>query len=84
MWELYRRAERWGQPPSSLMGIDNQFLAWCLDEAVDTFGTTVESRVRQAGKSTGKSDTEKMQESRARRCLERHLGITPSFRSVGG
>jgi hypothetical protein len=43
------------------------------------FGTTVESEVSAAARSTGKHDTEKMQMGRARIRLSRMLGLEPEF-----
>lgn len=44
-WNLYQHAKTWVVRPSELLSISNDYVAYCLDEAVFTFGTWVESEL---------------------------------------
>lgn len=54
-WKLYQEAKTWGRRPSQLLGIDNDYHAYCLDEAVATWGSYVKSEL---DKVEGKNDKE--------------------------
>lgn len=54
-WKLYQEAKIWGCRPSNLLNIDNDYHAYCLDEAVSTWGSHVTSELE---KLEGKTDKE--------------------------
>jgi hypothetical protein len=45
VWLLYSRAKRFQVLPSSLLHLHDSYTAFCLDEAVDYFGTWVEGQL---------------------------------------
>lgn len=83
MWQLFNQAKEWGKTPSELIGLDpdDTLTTFCFDEAVLYFGNEVSSRVQEAGKSKGKNDNAKKQESRSRNKLRQCLGMEPKFRA---
>lgn len=80
---MYHKAQRWSTRPSQLLGIDNDYYAYCLDEVVDTFGQYVESEL---DKITDKNAKKRAQKQKNR--LGQILQIDPqhrfrSFRDAG-
>jgi len=45
---VYQQAKTWGQRPSQLLGIDDPYTAFCVDEAVWMWGNHVESELNKA------------------------------------
>jgi hypothetical protein len=43
MWSLWLRSQATNSRPSQLVGIQNEYAAYCLDGAVTTFGRIVEN-----------------------------------------
>lgn len=41
VWSLYNHAKTWGVRPSELLDLHDPYVAYCLDEAVATFGNGV-------------------------------------------
>lgn len=65
-----------------MLKIKNEWLAYCLDESIWWFGKWVENEVKEAGKSTGKNDTEKRQTHRAEARFNAIMGLKPKFRNT--
>ena len=61
-WALYNHAKTWGVRPSELLDIDNPYIAYCLDEAVATFGNGVSNELESV---EGKSKSQVNQRRRA-------------------
>lgn len=63
-WLLWHKCKALGQRPSELLNITDDYVAYCLDEAVIYFGLMVESELEQAGHKPSK------EERKARRARE--------------
>lgn len=55
-WQLYSQAKQWGQRPSALIGITDDYVAFCVDEAVFVFGVAVEGELASIQRGTSESD----------------------------
>lgn len=64
-------AKTWGVRPSSLVAIDDDYVAYCLDQAVGYFGRTLEAELEKAG-SDAKNESEA--EFKRKRVLSDWLG----------
>lgn len=64
-------AKTWGVRPSELLAIDDEYVAYCLDQAVGYFGRTLEAELEKAG-----SDAKNEQEAewKRKRILSDFLG----------
>ena len=62
-------AKTWNCRPSDLLNIENDYVAYCLDQAVGYFGRTLQAELD----SVDEKD-EKTAEHKRRRILERYLG----------
>ena len=65
-WKIYQQAKTWGCRPSDLLNIENDYYAYCFDEAVATWGSYVTSELE---KVEGKNDKE-VSNKRHRRLLQ--------------
>lgn len=78
MWNVFSLSQEMGVRPSDLLGVTNDYEAYCLDEAVVTFGVYVQSEVRKVGdKKTGK---EKAKEGQKLAKLNALLNTKPGER----
>lgn len=69
VWELYQNAKLWGQRPSTIMAVEDEYVAWCLDQAVFHFGASLTAELEGVeGKNKGEI------ERKQRRILDRVLG----------
>lgn len=50
-------AKTWGVRPSDLVAIEDDYVAYCLDQAVGYFGRTLEAELEKAG-SDAKNDSD--------------------------
>jgi hypothetical protein len=64
-------AKTWSCRPSDLLNIQDDYVAYCLDQAVAYFGRTLESELEKAG-SGAKNESEA--EWKRKAVLERFLG----------
>lgn len=55
LWLLYNQAVTWRARPSELVAIDDEYVAYCLDQAVFHVGTTIKSELESV---EGKTDQE--------------------------
>lgn len=83
-WLLYSQSKQWNKAPSEILHIENTYVAYCLDEAIWWFGNYVESEVKKASASKGKSDNEKKQKHRADLAFARIMGSKPKFANTEG
>lgn len=47
MWNLYQKATKYSQLPSTIFGEENPLAAWMLDSAVTWFGITIENALQE-------------------------------------
>lgn len=76
---LYAQSKQWTKAPSEILRIENDYVAYCLDEAIWWFGNYVEDEVAKASKSRGKNDTERKQQMRANSKFRQILGQPMQF-----
>lgn len=65
MWKLFQDAKTWSTRPSVLLAIENDYEAYCLDEAISTWGSYVTSEL---DKVEGK-DSKEVNKKRRNRLL---------------
>lgn len=53
---LWQKAKALGQRPSTLLGVENDYVAYCLDEAVVYFGMSLENMLESAGRKPSKEE----------------------------
>lgn len=56
MWLLWLDSQRWGARPSSIMDIDDPYVAFCFDQAVGYLGSVIEGELREAGHKPSKEE----------------------------
>lgn len=78
MWMLFVEAKTWNCRPSELMAIQDDYVAYCLDQAVGHFGRTVEAELDKVEGKTAEERTHKRQ-----RVLERFLDLEDQKPSRG-
>lgn len=44
-WTLFGLGKTWGKAPSEIIGVDDEYIAYCLDQAVAYFGGHVENEL---------------------------------------
>jgi uncharacterized protein (DUF2252 family) len=82
MWQLFLQSQEYHTRASDLLAIEDSYTAYCLDEAVWVFGTSVRERIREASSSKGKNDTEDKQRARAENALREALGLPRKYRPM--
>lgn len=50
LWDLHRLCKAYGQRPSTVFGIEDEWLAWDFDHAVSALGWEVEQRMQEKRK----------------------------------
>lgn len=79
LWRVYSVAKAFKQRPSDLLGIsEDEWMAWCVDEVVWTWGVYVEAEIRKAEKGkrqdTGKgAQKRKQEEAQAQARVDKRL-----------
>jgi hypothetical protein len=63
-------SERYKTRPSQLLGIEDEYWAWCADEAVWLYGVGVENEMSAAAKDSKTADAKHQMRSMV---LQRHL-----------
>ena len=66
----------WGKTPSELLGIEDPYGSYCVNEAIWAFGISVRNAVDEAGKS-GKN--ERIRQSNAQNKFRQMMGMGMSF-----
>ncbi len=74
LWLTYLEAKTWNNRPSSLIAIEDEYTAYCFDQAVAVFGNVVSNELESVEGKTKKSVTQKRN-----RILDKYLGIKPKF-----
>jgi hypothetical protein len=54
-YDLYLQAKTWGTRPSQLLGILNDYEAFCLDQAIHFFGSQVDAELSKVQPKAGES-----------------------------
>lgn len=78
MWALYNQAKAWATRPSDLLAVGDRWLAFCLDNAVYTFGSALEMELKGTEGKNKKEIQNKQQ-----RTLDKWLDMPLKFRSPG-
>lgn len=47
MWKLYNKATTYSRPPSELLRMEDEWMAYQLDNAVTLFGSTIENALQE-------------------------------------
>ena len=67
VWIVYGQAKTWKVPPSSLLGLKpGSYEAFCLDQAVNYFGSYVEGELDKVGEKQS-AKTRRTQQDRERK-----------------
>lgn len=66
VWSTYLEAKTWGIRPSELLGIRNEYVAYCFDQAVGYAGTYIEAELDKVGYKPDKKERS-IREGRKRR-----------------
>lgn len=78
LWTLFRQAETFSCRPSELLGIEDAYLAYCIDGAVYEFGVTLKNELESIeGKS--KQEIKNKQD----RLLRKWLDLPQQYRNPG-
>lgn len=54
-WLLYNEAKTWNTQPSSILRIEEWYIAYCLDQAVNYWGTYVTNELEKIEAKTAKA-----------------------------
>ena len=76
MWSVYQTAKSASQRPSELLGVSDPWTAFCLDNAVVHFGTSLEAELESVEGKTSAEITKKRT-----RIMEKWLDIPRRFKS---
>lgn len=79
MWLLYQEAITWKSTPAELIGVDDEYTAYCLNQAVSYVGKFIDGEM---DKASDKAKTTKAAESARQRVLDKYL--TPSTGGKSG
>lgn len=72
LWEAWTLSRTWKVRPSEMYGIAGEFAAWCFDRAVTTFGTAVETDIKE---STSKAKDDAQAKRKAQLVLHKWLNM---------
>lgn len=76
---MYSLSKEAGVPPSKLIGIEDDYVAYCFDETVITWGIYVSNEVREAGEAK-KSSKQKSLEAKQERKFRQLMGTPDKAR----
>lgn len=68
LWQLYNLAKTWGCRPSELLNLSSDFDAYCLDNAVATFGNHLSAELESV-EGKNKREMERKREAILRRYI---------------
>lgn len=80
MWQVFRRAEMWGQRPSEVLLLTEDFddySLYCLDEAINQFGSELTAAIEDI---TGKNA--KSVQVRRNNLLRQWCGLPKQYRGI--
>jgi hypothetical protein len=69
MWGLYQKSKLWSTRPCALLGIDDPYVSYCVDEAVGSWGMYVENELDKIEGKNGK-DTARKQHNKLLQLLD--------------
>lgn len=69
MWSMYQDAKLWNCRPSDLAGIEEDYYAYCFDEAVATWGNYIVSELEKI-KGKKEKDVERKRHNRFLQLIE--------------
>jgi hypothetical protein len=75
-WRLINVSQAWGARPSSLIGVENDYVAYCLDEALSVLNNGINERVNAVAQAQDRKAASI--EAKMRRELSKILGIDDS------
>lgn len=78
MWQLFSLARTWKCRPSELMDVEHPFDAYCLDNAVATFGNALTYELESVEAKTNDEAKNKRE-----RIFNKWLGLTESNGATG-
>lgn len=78
MWQVYQTAKTYRVRASELLGISDPWTAFCLDNAVSYFGTSLEAELESIEGKTAK-EINKQRE----RTMDKWMGIPQRYKSPG-
>ena len=73
-WRLYQLAQACSCRPSDLLGVENTYAAFCLDEAIILYGNALQNELDRVSNN---AKTEKAAEGRRQLVLEKWLNSEP-------
>lgn len=76
MWNVYLESRTWRTKPSNLFGIADEYVAYCLDEAVAMVGNHITNELEKIQGKNGRQI-----EGRRQAALNRMLGKVPQFKT---
>lgn len=71
-WQLFNVAQTWRVRPSELMGVEDSYHAYCLDQAIASLGNGIRGRLDSLGSTDRKT---KQLEAKMQRELATVLGL---------
>lgn len=74
MWLLYQEADTWSTTPSTLLGVDDEYAAYCLNQAVAYVGKFIDGEMDKAASG---AKNEKAAASARDRVLKHYLDARP-------
>lgn len=77
LWNLYKLAKTWVVRPSDLLNVKDDYIAFCIDEAVATFGDEIEAELQDA-RDDAKTKAQALLAQQ--QVLSRYIGIRPKYR----
>lgn len=72
VWLLYQEAITWGATPADYFGVDDEYVAYCFNQAVTYVGKFIESKMDEA---SAKAKNEKASTAARQRILNRYLSM---------
>jgi hypothetical protein len=78
LWDLYNKAKAYSTRPSVMLGIEDPYVAYCLDSAVFTFGQALKAEL-EGIEGKNKNEIKRKQD----RVLQKWLDIPKQYRNPG-
>lgn len=72
MWQVFNTAQTWNCRPSILLGVDDEYLAYCLDQAVSILGNGITNELNNVG-TTDTDRRAKAREAKVQRQISKRL-----------
>lgn len=72
VWLLYQEAITWGSTPAAYFGVDDEYVAYCFNQAVTYVGKFIEGKMDEA---SAKAKSEKASVAARQRILTKYLSM---------